>query len=173
MLAAAVYLEEVHTHLQQKAAPRQKVTGLLLAHLVTNFAPPCCNRRQLAELQRVFFLLLQGQHALLLDLFPRQKVLRLSPHLQSLHAASHWSHKKNNLNFLLFAQAKSPAGLSFPADLPHPAGLSHPDALPHSGSLPPGALKHFSVRLFLEKSLVGLSRLLPVYCFEGRSVFES
>lgn len=167
MLAAAVYLEEAHTRLQQKAAARQKATGLLLVHLVTNFAPPCCNRRQIAELQRVFFLLPQGQHALLLGLFPRQKALRLSPHLQSLHAASHWSHKKNNLNFPLFVQPKSPAGLSFPA------GLSHPEALPHSGSLPLGALKHFFVRLFLEKSLVDLSRLLPVYCFEGRSVFES
>lgn len=153
--------------MQQKAAVRQKVTGLLLAHLVTNFAPPCCNCRRLAELQRVFFLLLQGQHALLPGLFPRQKALRLSPHLQSLHAVSHWSRKKNNLNFLLFAQPKSPAGLSFPAGLPHPACLSH------SGSLPLGALKHFFVRLFLEKSLVDLSRSLPVYCFEGRSVFES
>ena len=164
MLAAAVYLEEAHTRLQQKAAARQKVTGLLLVqlvHLAMNFAPPCCNRRRLAELQRVFFLLLQGQHALLPGLFPRQKALRLSPHLQSLHAVSHWSRKKNNLNFLLFAQAKSPACL------PHPACLSH------SGSLPLGTLKHFFVRLFLEKSLVDLSRSLPVYCFEGRSVFES
>lgn len=173
MLAAAVYLEEAHTRLQQKAAVRQKVTGLLLAHLVTNFAPLCCNRRRLAELQRVFFLLLQGQHALLPGLFPRQKALRLSPHLQSLHAVSHWSRKKNNLNFLLFAQPKSPAGLSHPACLSHSACLSHPDALSRSDSLPLGTLKHFFVRSFLEKSLGDFSRLLPVYCFEGRSVFES
>ena len=115
-------------------------------HLVTNFAPPCCNRGRLAELQRVFFLLLQGQHAL-----PR-------PFSAAESASSHRisnlctlflieSQEEQRTFFSLFSR-KSPVGLSLPADLPHP------DAVPHSGSLPLGALKHFFLFVCFLKSLL-------------------